>query len=204
MAAAIVPIASVAAQSTNLSGCMGGGVAPPADYYFPEIAFGFVIVSDERRNDQQLADTFSDSADALSRLHAWCWTGQAERVFTRDQLTIDISIHTFIGPEGATLAQYWFGYQRMNSLGLKRDVKTREQLQSALSPVNIEALDGITIYGFSNETEHTLYARRQDLVARITVTGESANPERSQEFVAYQVLAMVFHVNLFNYPRSIP
>jgi hypothetical protein len=197
-----MPFSSSAAQ--GLEGCLGGGVAPPAEFYLPNLWNGFVVVSDERRNAEQLAATFPDPADALSRLHAYCWTGQAERVYARDQLTVDVSIHTFLGPEGATLAQRWFGYQRAKDLGLLRDIKTRAQLGEALAPINVEALDDIFVDAYYNDTEHTLYARRGDLVARVSVWGEPSVSVRSREFVAYQVLAVVFGVDLFDFPHSVP
>lgn len=121
LTALAAPRAAGAAQ--GLEGCLGGGVAPPPEYYLPNLWNGFVVVSDERRDDGQLAATFADPADALSRLHAYCWTGQAERVYARDGLTVDVSVHGFLGSEGATLAQHWFGYQRAKDLGLRRDVK---------------------------------------------------------------------------------
>ena len=58
-------------------------MSSPADYYLPHLWGGYVIVSDERRNAEQLAATFADPADALARLHAWCWIGQAERVYVK-------------------------------------------------------------------------------------------------------------------------
>ena len=202
LTACAAPLAAGAAQ--GLEGCLGGGVAPPPEYYLPNLWNGFVVVSDERRDDEQLAATFADPADALSRLHAYCWTGQAERVYARDGLTVDVSVHGFLGSEGATLAQHWFGYQRAKDLGLRRDVKTRAQLAEALAPANIEALDDIAVHGFYNDAEHTLYVRRGDVVVRVSVWGEPSVSGRSREFVAYQVLALVFGVDLFAYPHSVP
>jgi hypothetical protein len=59
---------------------MGVALAPEA--YFPDLSNGFVI-SEERRNTEQLTAAFPDSADALSRLRAWCWLSQIERIYTR-------------------------------------------------------------------------------------------------------------------------
>src|SRR5687767_5934600 len=81
-----IPLATVAMQVPE--GCLAKGVSLPPEDYFPDLSNGFVIVSDERRNAEQLAATFADPADALSRLHAWCWSRQVERVYTRGWLTI--------------------------------------------------------------------------------------------------------------------
>jgi hypothetical protein len=54
-------------------------VALPLEAYFPDLPNGFVI-SEERRNAEQLAATFPDSADARSRLRAWCWLSQIKRI----------------------------------------------------------------------------------------------------------------------------
>lgn len=72
-----LPLSSAAAQ--GLEGCLGRGVSYPVDYYLPHLWGDYVIVSDERRDAEQLAATFADPADALSRLNAYCWTNQAER-----------------------------------------------------------------------------------------------------------------------------
>ena len=99
----------------------------------------------------------------------------AERVYvsderrTRDQLTVDVSIHDFGGrihdpptgeSVGATQAQRWFGDQRANDLGLTRETKTRAELEEELGPVTIEALDNIVIDALYNDSEYTLYARQ--------------------------------------------
>jgi hypothetical protein len=197
----------VTATAQGLEGCPSKGVAPPPEYFLPNL-WQFVVVSDERRDAEQLAATFADPADALVRLHAYCWTGQAERVYARDQMTVDVSIHDFRVPEGAALAQRWFGYQRAKELGLKGGgVKTREQLEEELgqeNQVNIEALNNIIVNSYSNDNEYTIYARRGDIVTRVTVSGEPPVEGRTREFVAYQVLAKVFGLNLFNYPYSEP
>lgn len=191
------------AMAQGYEGCPGGGVAPQADYYLPNL-YSFVVQSDERRDAEQLAATFPDPADALTRLYAYCWTGQAERVYVRDQLTVDVSVHTFLGTEGASLAQRWFGHHRQKQYALQYDNQTREQLAIELGVNNFAPLDNIVITAFTNQNEYTLYARRDDLVARVSVFGESSVSGRSREFVAYQVLATVFGVELFSYPRSIP
>lgn len=202
MIAISVPFASSARQS--LGGCPAGGVAPPADFFLPNLTHGFIVVSDERRDADQLAETFADPADALSRLHAYCWTGQAERTYVRDQLVVDVSVHTFVLPEGATLAQYWFSYQRVERLGLRYDTGTRLQLQTDIPQMDIEVLDNLFIFSLYNEGEYTLYARRGEIVTRVSVSGESSVPGRSRKFVAYQVLGVVFGLDLFNYPHSLP
>lgn len=194
MTAFAAPLAADAAQGPE--GCLGGGVAPPPEYCLPNLWNGFVVVSDERRDDGQLAATFADPADTLSRLHACCWTGQAERVYVRDGLTIDVSVHGFLGFEGATLAQRWFGHQRAKDLGFKRDAKTRAQLEAVSAPANIEPFDGIAVHGYYDDAEHVLYARRGDVVAWVSVWREPSVSGRSREFVAYQVLALVFGVDL--------
>jgi hypothetical protein len=185
---------------------MGSGVAFPAEYYLPHLWAGWVVVSDERRNAEQLAATFSDPADALARLHAWCWIKQAERVYVKDDLTVNVSVHDFSGTEGATLAQRWFVDQRAKELGLTRDYKRSAQLEEEMGRINIEALDNIVIDALYNDTEYTLYAhaRGGDLVVRVSVSGESSVSGRSREFVAYQVLAQVFGLDLFNWPSSVP
>ncbi|HET7055507.1 MAG TPA: hypothetical protein VFI12_03540 [Thermomicrobiales bacterium] len=174
-------------------------------------------MSDERRDADQLAATFSDPADALSRLNAYCWFGQAERVYfnAREQLTIDVSIHDFSGSEGATLAQRWFGYQRANDLHLQQEVKTRAQLEeelndAGLGKVNIETLDDVVIYALYNGTEYTLYARRDpdtgiqngsplpsNILVRVSVSGGTTASGMSRQVVAYQILADIFGVDLF-------
>jgi hypothetical protein len=210
-----IPFSSAAAQ--GLESCLRAGASYPADYYLPQMS-GWVVMSDERRNAEQLAATFPDPADALSRLHAYCWLGQAERVYAnaQDDLTVDVSIvDDFLETEGPTLAQRWFAYQRANDLGLERDIRTRGGLEeelgeAGLRPVNIEALNNIAIDAYHNDTEHTLYARRgtgtstqtgshlpPNRVVRVSVSGEPSVSGRSRESVAYQVLAEVFGVDLF-------
>lgn len=162
---ASIPFSSAVAQGAQgLEGCLASGVAFPADYYLPDLWSGWVVVSDERRNAEQLAATFADPADALSRLHEWCWMEQAERGYVKDDLTVDVSVHDFSGTEGATLAQRWLGYQRANDLGLHGETKTSAQLEEELGRINIEALDNRVIDAFYKDTEYTLYARRDDLV----------------------------------------
>jgi hypothetical protein len=200
-----IPFSSAVAQGARgphwPEGCLAEGLQSPGQDHLPNLWGDYVVVSDERRTAEQLAATFADPADALARLNAWCWLDQQERVYfnTRDQLTVDVSIHDFSGSEGATLAQRWFSYQRANDLGLDRDILSREHLEEDLGLVNIEALDNIDIAAYSNDTEHTLYARREggDKVVRVSVSGEPVVDHRSREVVAYQVLAEVFGVNLF-------
>jgi hypothetical protein len=210
-----IPFSTVTAQVPE--GCPGGGVAYPVDYYLPALWGNWVIVSDERRNAEQLAATFADPADALARLQAWCWFEQAERVYfnTQNDLTVDVSIHDFLGTDGVGLAQRWFGDQRANNLGLHRDTKTSAQLEEDLQaawqrPVDIETLDNIVIDAYSNDTEYTLYARQgtgtgtqtvnplpPDLVVRVTASGEPSVGGMSREVLAYQVLAQIFGVDPF-------
>jgi hypothetical protein len=157
-----MPFSSTVAQTPE--GCLADGMQFPANYYLPNLWNGYVIVSDERRTADQLPATFADPADALARLDAWCWSRQAERVYVKDDLTVDVSIHDFLESAGATvefegvaLAQKWFGEQRAHDLGLTRDDKTRAELEEDLGPVNIEALDNIDIDAYSN---HRTYAVR--------------------------------------------
>jgi hypothetical protein len=202
------------AADTPFAGCPGTGVAFPVDYWLPDLWGNYVVVSDERRNGEQLAATFPDPADALSRLGAWCWQAQAERVYlyTRDQMTVDVSIHDFVESAGALLAQRWFAFQRKTDLGLLgggQSVHLEEELAAGgLGGVNIEALDGLVIQAYVNDTEYTLYARRgtdrptqtrvpDDILVRVTVSGGSQGGGRTRQAVAYQVLAEIFGVDLF-------
>ncbi|MCD6031140.1 MAG: hypothetical protein K0S78_3314 [Thermomicrobiales bacterium] len=208
-----LPAASPALRS---AGCAGRGVSYPLDYYLPIFWGGWVIVSDERRNAEQLAATFADPADALARLRAWCWAGQAERVYVKDGLTIDVSMHDFLAAhdvDAAAQAQAWFGEQRARDVGLTRDDTTREELETDLGeggqvPVNIEALDTLIIDAYANDTEYTLYARRApvrtqtggrilaDKVVRVTASGESPVRGRSRASEAYRALAHTFCLDL--------
>lgn len=202
-------------------GCLGRGVSPTVDYYLPHLWGSWVIASDERRTAEQLAATFADPANALARLDEWCWVDQAERVYvsderrTEDRLVVDVSIHDFLGSVhdpptgesvGAERAQRWFGDQRANDLGLKLDVKTRKQLEedlneAELGQVKIEALDNIVIDAYYNDAEYTLYARRGNLLVRVSVSGEPSAGRWRREVIAYQILAQIFGVNLFP-PRA--
>ena len=101
---------------------------------------------------------------------------------SKDDLTVDVSVHDFSGSEGATLAQRWFGDQRANDLGLTARYKTRAQLEEELEegegrPVNIEALDNIVIDAYSNDTEYTLYARQGTV--RVPRPGATYHPTSS-------------------------
>lgn len=208
-----VPATSPTLRST---GCAGRGVSYPLDYYLPVFWGGWVIVSDERRNAEQLAATFADPADARTRLQAWCWAGQAERVYVKDGLMIDVSMHDFLPAQDvdvATQAQTWFGEQRASDLGLTRDDTTREELGTDLREggqmrVNIEALDTLIIDAYANDTEYTLYARRAPVltqsgdrllankVVRVTASGESPVRGRSLASEAYRALAHTFCLDL--------
>jgi hypothetical protein len=128
-----MPLVTVGSQETYVPptipvGCPAGGEELPLAAYFPDLSNGFVV-SEERRNAEQLAATFPDSADALSRLNAWCWLYQIERTYTRSGLTIDISFHDFSESAGADLAMRWFSQQRASDLGLEQD-GSRSLLQS--------------------------------------------------------------------------
>jgi hypothetical protein len=162
---------------------MGVALAPEA--YFPDLSNGFVI-SEERRNAEQLAATFPDPADARSRLRAWCWPGQIERVYTRGQLTIDISIHDFSGAEGAILAERWFSQQRATALGLMRD-SSRSLLQRP------DGSPSIVPAAFFNESEYTLFFRfgSGEILVRVTVSGERSALEADRDVIAYQVMDLI-------------
>jgi hypothetical protein len=133
-------------------------VALPPEAYFPDLSNGFVI-SEERRNAEQLAATFPDSADARARLRAWCWLSQIERIYTGSWLTIDISIHDFSGSEGAILAERWFSQQRATELGLMRDSSRSLLQRPEVSPLIVPA----AFFGFrdTHAPAHTTTAARR-------------------------------------------
>ena len=140
---------------------------------------------------------------ALARLHAWCWQEQAERVYARDDLTVDVSVHFFSGTEGAALSARWFAFQRAEEHGLKVDGKTRENLPD-LNGVDLSALDNIWIDALYNDNEYTVYASPSLYVVRVTVSGEPSAGGRSRDVVAYMVLSLVLRLNLFGWPYSVP
>jgi hypothetical protein len=198
-------------------GCLARGVSFPVDYYLPHLWGGWLVVSDERRDAQQLAAAFADPADALARLDAWCWIGQAERVWEHDDMTIDVSIHDFLGTDGVPLAQAWFSEQRASDLDLTRETQTRAELAQELGvgsqgPIGIAALDDLVIDAYVGDDEYTLYARRAetsyqtggsfpvvppDKLVRVTASSDPSHSSSERKVEAYRVLADIFGVSLF-------
>lgn len=180
-------VASLAVFSHSIPAravCPDGIVMPPQTY-FPDLSNGFTITSDDVREADQLAATFPDPADARSRLAAWCWVRQAERIYTRGWISIDISVHVFGSAAGASLALPWFIEQRAEWLGLERDTKMTP-LQAAETP------RGSLPFAWFNANEYTIYYLRDNVVVRVTVSGEQSAVEADHDVIAYQVLALMF------------
>jgi hypothetical protein len=125
-----------------------------------EIGPGFVLVSDTTPTIEQLATTFPDPRDAAIRLDAWEWRGQGTRRFVQGPVTVEVSVHEFLGPAGAELAMPWFAKQRAQALGLQEALP----LSTLFSGTRYDTMRGVTRSG----TESTIYAQRGPMVFRVS------------------------------------
>jgi hypothetical protein len=121
----------------------------------------------------------------------WGWGAQASRSYADGARAIEISVHVFGTPEGASLALPWFAQQRADALGLHRDLAPAVE-QTGAGPVKYQVITGFT----ATSADYTLYGQRGPLLVRVSVTapmGES-DPGESVAMVgvAKRSMGLVF------------
>ena len=130
------------------------------------------VVEDRLRSIEDVAATFPDPAETLTRLRRWRMSQNAYRRFASlDGLTndgvsgIEVSLYTFGLEEGAIAALDVFAAARSAALGLQTEFATRIGDQSL--KIAGPRVDG----GF----ETTIYVRQGYLLARVSAIGVSAS-----------------------------
>jgi hypothetical protein len=185
-------LAFLAPISTPAQGCACG---PGPQDFLPDAAAlggGFVIVSESTRDREGLASTFADPIDAAIRLDAWGWAGQATRNYARGPLAVEVSVHMFVTPAGASLALPWFAQQRAEALGLHRE-SPPHFTETSGGPVFYQLVTGSRAAG----SDYTLYGQRGQLIVRVTATAPtedvSLGENRELTNVANHALGLILH-----------
>jgi hypothetical protein len=113
-----------AAEPTRNSPPSARSMLPAPD----DIGSNYERTEDDKRTREAVADSFSDSSDALAKLETWKWRENAYRTFeipaannpdVSDTTVINISIHRFGDEQGAKDALNYFAEDVIATQGLE-------------------------------------------------------------------------------------
>jgi hypothetical protein len=141
---------------------------PAAD----EVPTGLILAEQRARTATEVAASFPSPEDAAARLAEWGWQDNAFQTFATDPgadartlRALEVSLHRFASPAGASRAIPYFAEGRATALGL-------EQVDVSLMGADEAAVTGLTADGY----EATLYVRTGTTLIRVSAVMRVGSP----------------------------